>query len=392
MAEIPRRNVLFLDQSGAMGGAELSLLDIARLRAEKQHRDHIVLLSEGPFAARLQTAGVSTEVLPLSINVEKQSSIGHQLSALPRVLRLASQIAEQACQNDVIYANTQKAAIIGAVAAKMARRPLIWHLRDLLDAEHFSQANRRVVIAATNFAAKRIIANSEATANAYRQAGGRVPVTVIHNGINPAPFASIAETDVHRFRESLALPSEAKLVGVFGRLTPWKGQHLLLEALETDALKNVHTIIVGDALFTDEDRAYAKRLKEQSTAAPLAGRIHWLGQRDDVPLLMQACDMVVHCSTQPEPFGRVIVEGMLAGRPVIASAAGGALEIIDHERTGLLTELGSAKSLREAIRQIIENPSEAEHLAKTGRAEARQRFDLHERVGDINRVVEEVVR
>ena len=392
MGETPNKDVLFVDQSGAMGGAELSLLDTVRLRCNEHPADHVVLLSEGPFADRLQAVGVSNEMLSLAIDVGKQSGVGHQLTALPRVLRIARQIAKRARRHTVIYANTQKAAVVGAVVAKLARRPLIWHLRDLLDAEHFSGANRRVVITATNFAAKRIIANSEATADAYRRAGGRVPVTVIHNGIDPAPFASASEREVHHFRESLALPHDAKLVGLFGRLTPWKGQHLLLEALATDQLKNVHALMVGDALFTGEDRDYAEQIKKQSETPPLTGRIHWLGQRDEVPLLMRACDVVVHCSTQPEPFGRVIVEGMLAERPVIASAAGGALEILDHRSTGLLTKLGCAEGLCEAIKQLVENPGEASHLAKAGHAEAHQRFDLHDRVADINRVIEEVAK
>jgi glycosyltransferase involved in cell wall biosynthesis len=112
-----------------------------------------------------------------------------------------------------------------------------------------------------------------------------------------------------------------------------------------------------------------------------------LGFRSDVAELMQAADVVVHCSTAPEPFGRVIVEGMLSRRPVIASAAGGAVEIIDHERTGLLTEIGCVNKLAAAMRELVDDTNQANRLAEAGYHTARQRFRLTTQLQEINRVI-----
>lgn len=385
MTEPSPPRVLFVDQSGEIGGAELSLLDL--VSARRSEGDSVVLLGHGPFEGRLADAAITVEVLPLSIKVEKAAGRLRQLAAGPRVLVAAWRLAKLARKHDVIYANTQKAAVLGAIAARLARRPLIWHVRDMLDAGHFSQANRRVVIGMTNRSATRIIANSQATAQAYRDAGGSVETSVVYNGIDPAPFEAVTDNDGQALRSELGVPGHATLVGAFGRLTPWKGQHVLLQALRDPALEATHALIVGEALFTDEDRDYAARLRDEAAAPPLGGRVHWLGHRDDVPGLMRACDVIVHTSTQPEPFGRVLVEGALAGRPTVGTNAGGAAEIIRDGDNGLLTTPGDVGELVAAIDGLLTMPDEAAQLALRGRADALQRFGLATYVARVNELI-----
>ncbi len=163
------------------------------------------------------------------------------------------------------------------------------------------------------------------------------------------------------------------IVGIFSRLAPWKGQHVLLEALAL--LPDVQALLVGEALFQDEQH-YAHQLRERAAQPDLAGRIHFLGFRDDVPVLMQLVDVVVHTSIAPEPFGRVIVEGMLARKPVIATQAGGALEIVRSGKTGLLVPPGNPSALAQAIRYVLDNPDQAHQLAQAAYEEARMRFSL----------------
>ena len=180
------------------------------------------------------------------------------------------------------------------------------------------------------------------------------------------------------------------MIGVFGRLTPWKGQEVLLAALGRPALAACHAVVVGEALFTDEDRHYAAALRERADTPALAGRVRFLGHRDDIPALMKACDVVVHTSTQPEPFGRVIVEGMLAGKPVIATDAGGAREIITHEQTGLLVPPGDAAALAAAVAQLRADSLFAEQLAAAGRAVAVERFTVTAMVNGVRQAVEDL--
>ena len=172
-------------------------------------------------------------------------------------------------------------------------------------------------------------------------------------------------------------------MALFGRFHPWKGQQVLLDALTR--LPRVHALFVGAPLFGEE--AFASALQAQAAKTGVADRAHFLGFRADVPELMRASDAIVHASVYPEPFGRVIVEGMLAGRPVIATGAGGVTEIVDDE-TGVLVPPNDAEALARAIESLAANPVRAAQIAARGAARARAEFSLAAMV----RGVEEALR
>jgi len=377
---------LFVDQSGGLGGAEISLLDVV---AGYRDRAAVVVFDEGPFVDRLRERGVDTQVLRLGGSVsgvrKESSGVGQMLSG-PGVLRAAWRLSRMAREFDVLYANTQKAFVVSAMAGVMARRPVIWHLRDMLTAEHFSGMNRRVAVTLANRIARRIIVNSHATKESFVAAGGRADrVTVVHNGIDPAPFDAVDGAEAAKAREGLGVGA-GFVIGVFGRLAPWKGQHVVIEALA--GLEGVGAVIVGDALFGET--AYAEWLRRMVEEQGLGDRVKLVGFRDDVPVLMKAVDAVVHSSTSPEPFGRVIVEGMLAGRPVIATNAGGAAEIVTDGETGLLTPPGDAVALREAIGRLASDRAWSRSLAERGGRHAREHFSLEAMLEPIDAVLREV--
>ena len=363
--------VLFVDHVGVLGGGELSLLDIAR---HFRVNSRVVLFEDGPFRTRLEEAGVEVDVWPVAASVSEVTREGqglHDLRAVPGVLRLAVRLARRARRYDCLYANSQKSMVIAGIAGALARRPVVWHLRDLLSAEHFSAGRRRLATALANRFATHVIANSRATAKAFVAAGGRSDrVTVVYNGIDPAPFEAVTDEAVDCLRAELGL-NGAPLVGVFSRLAPWKGQHVLLDALA--GLPDIHALLVGEALF-GPDRGYDEALHEQAARLGLADRVHFLGFRRDVPALMRLVDVVAHTSTSPEPFGRVIVEAMLAHRPVVATDAGGAIELIEQDRTGLLVPPSDADALRRALARLYAEPEAATALAEAGAREAAGRF------------------
>lgn len=368
---LPTPRILFLDQSGALGGAELYLLDLARAHRTSSH---VLLLEHGPFFDRLREERLSTEVLPASSavrNVRKQAGLLAGLRALPGLLRVIRAVARRAAHYDLIFANTQKALLIGGLAGLWARRPVVWNLHDLLTPDHFTAVNRTVAVTAANLLCRHVIANSRASQAAFEAAGGRVPTTVVYNGIDPTPFDAVSAEQVRALRHELDLTGHP-VVGVFSRLAPWKGQHVLLEAL-SDLPPSTHLLFVGDALF-DGDRAYAASLRRKVIETHSEERVHFLGFRDDVPALMGLCDVVVHTSVAPEPFGRVIVEGMLARRPVVATGTGGALEILDDGRTGALVRPDDPLALGATLSALLSEPARAEELARAGATHARQTF------------------
>ena len=180
-----------------------------------------------------------------------------------------------------------------------------------------------------------------------------LPVAVVSNGRGPTVLVLAGnhgdeypgQVAVMRLRAELRL-GDGPVVGVFGRLAAWKGQHILVRALAE--LDDTQALIVGDALFGEQP--YRASLEGEIGRSSGRHRIHLTGFRPDIPALMQLCDVVVHTSIAPEPFGRVIVEAMLAGRPVIASAAGGAKEIVEDGRSGGSVAAPIARAFLDAYR------------------------------------------
>ena len=361
--------ILFLDQSGKLGGAELSLIDVI-----KPYRDSslIVLFTEGPFRKLLEQQQIPVQVLNTKqIQVRKDSSIIKSLGSISSIAPLIAKVAKLARKYNLIYANTQKALVVGALASLLSRRTLVYHLRDILSADHFSQTNRRIAVTLANRFASLVIANSKATQAAFVEAGGRSEITeVVYNGFEPESYLN-QQANFNQVRQQLGLEGKF-VVGHFSRLSPWKGQHVLIEAL-TYCPKEILVILVGDALFGEQD--YVEQLHQQVAELGLKERVQFLGFRSDIVPLMAACDLVAHTSIAPEPFGRVIVEGMLCQRPVVAASAGGAAELIDHGKTGWLHPPGDARKLADIIMTCRDRPKQAAAIAHAAKIDASQRFN-----------------
>jgi glycosyltransferase involved in cell wall biosynthesis len=367
--------VVFLDQSGQLGGAEIMLLDLLpKLACESR----VVLLQAGPFREALQARGIQVNVVSVGsgggLKATKKAGLLDCLRNGPELWRTVRQVRKIVRTADVLYANTPKAWIVGAMVGLTTGVPLVCHLHDILSARHFSRLNRWLLTNAANRAASLVIANSEATKSAFAAAGGRATSTVvIPNGFDPNRFNDEGSSHVPSLRRDLAIGT-APTIAMVGRLAPWKGQHVFIEAISR--LPGVHGLIVGEALFTEEDRAYADALRSLCGKLRCQGRIHFLGFQRDVPRLIRESDIVAHCSVEPEPFGRVIVEAMLCGRPVVVASEGGAAEIVTDGVTGLVHRPGDARDLAERVRWLLDHPCEAGRLATAARDSAILRFHL----------------
>ena len=368
-----QKRVLFITHSSVLGGAELSLLDLA---TAYRQTSEVLLFAHGPFEDRLREREINITVLEASKNLldVKTNSRLATLRSIPDLIKLAYRIAAKAQAGfDVIHINSQKAMIAAALASRIRKLPpMVWHLRDILTASHFSSLNRSLAIFLANRCMAKVIANSQATATAFASAGGNPDlVEVVYNGIALEPFEELPVDRVRQLRQELGI-DDAPTIGIFSRLSFWKGQHVVLQALEH--LPEVHAVMVGDALFGETE--YAAHLRSLTEELNLQNRVHWLGFRRDIPALMQACDYIVHPSTEPEPFGRVLVEGLLSGRPVIASAAGGALEIVEDGVTGRLFPPNDADALAAIVRELHANPQLARSFVQRGYDRAKQKFSF----------------
>ena len=378
-------SVLFVDHTGTLGGAELYLLDLVH---HYPGRSHVVLFEDGPLVHRLVEAGSTVEVIGgggSMLGVKREDGWGRSLQAIPALMSLAARLTKRMRGYEVVFANSQKALVVSALSSWVAQRPLIWNLHDILTADHFSALNRKVAVALANRFARRVIVNSEATLRAFHEAGGAVEKgTVVYNGIDIAPFDSVRAEEVKALRRELGV-GEVPVVGVFSRLAPWKGQHVLIEALPQ--LPGVHALFVGSALFGED--AYEDELHRLVEGMGVSDRAHFLGFRREVPLLMACCDVVAHTSIAPEPFGRVIIEAMAAGRPVVATQAGGALEIITDRETGRLVAPGDPTALATAVQAVLCEPEKGK-LVRAANDHVRETFSVAVMVETATQVIASV--
>jgi len=364
--------ILFVDQSGQPGGAELCLADIA---ADLRDRSRVLLLSHGPFEEQLRARGIAVSVLQTPqrlAGIGKEAGLGSYLAALPELAGFLRRFRHEIRAADAVYFNTAKALLYGVVAGAGLRKPCLFHLHDLLTPDHFSRLNIRLIVSAANRTGG-VIANSRATAAAFGAAGGKVPVHVIPNGFDPLHFAPRPDAEILAARRKISTGT-APVAAVFGRIARWKGQDLLLRAAAQ--IPGLEVWIVGAPFFTGDDRLYDSELRALASSPGLAGRVAFLGQRDDVPLLMQAADVIVHTSTAPEPFGRVVVEGMLSRKPVVASRAGGPAEMIRDGETGWLFPPGDAAALETALRHVLALPDRGARTGLLASDEAVKQYSL----------------
>lgn len=359
MTRRPAPRVLFVSHSAEQAGAELTALPLAEALSAR-----FLFLADGPLVGLCRSKGVPVDVERAArevLGVRTGSGAFASLASAPGAARMVRRLVQRYRGADLIVPVSQKAMALSALACPLARRPMIWMLNDILTADHFSPAMRRVAVWLANLAATRVVVNSAATAEAFVASGGRASLTrLLHVGVNEAPFAKAEALT----RAQLGLPGDAFVLGLFGRVAPWKGQAVLIDAL-AQLPGRVHALVVGAPLFGAA--AHAAELERRAAEAGVGDRVHFLGHRTDVPALMKSCDVVVHTSVQPEPFGRVIVEGMLAGRPVVATAAGGVPEIVRDGRDGILTPPGDVDALACVVGRLIDDPEGSGRMARAGR-------------------------
>lgn len=366
------KRILFMTHAGEPGGAEFKMLDLCQ---SVPHQTAVLLLQPGSLEGLLRQRGIAHSVLTLSATaagIRRENGLGGLLRAVPATLAMARAVARHARDFDMVVCFSQKSFVVSALAKPFMRRPICWFMNDILSREHFNPWLMRFLVTLSRHTADYVVLNSTASLDAWLAAGGReTRVGVVHpitrSDVMAATHVDRAQVAFYRRQFN---PDARPLVGVFGRISPWKGQDVFLRALAR--LPGVRGLIAGGALFGEQ--AYEKSLRALAAELGIADRVIFAGHIDAVPVAMAACDVVVHCSTAPEPFGRVIVESMLAGTPVIASDAGGAREIVADGQTGQLTPLNDAQALAAAIDRYLAHPAWSRQVADRARREATAKY------------------
>jgi len=300
------------------------------------------------------------------------------LETMPLAWRLRRLIRDR--RIDLVHAND----LVGCnreviIAARLAGKPCLCHIRAF---EEYTSIDRFLI----RFVDRFVFISQAIAASCTAQGADPARGVVIYNALDAAEFRQLY--DDGSARHALGLGPDDLVVGIIGRLVRWKGQDIFLRAMAQVAgvVPQLHCLIIGDAASDSEGQAFRRELDALTQTLGLADKVHFLGWRSDVPQLLSVMDILVHASLEPEPFGRVLIEGMAAGKPVVAAAAGACPEIIDDGVSGLLVPPGDADALADAVRSLLQNPDRMRAMGMVARRQVELRFSIAEHVRQVERL------
>jgi glycosyltransferase involved in cell wall biosynthesis len=380
--------VLYVNPSAQLGGAELCLLDmmseVRRLRPRWQLL--LVASSDGPLLERARSLQAVTRILAFPRSLARLGDSGaagraglmlRLTAAVPAILsyraRLRSLIEE--LQPDIIHTNGLKANLLASWAAE--NRPVIWHLHDYLGSR--PMAGRMARWTLRRHGAALAIANSQSVAQDARAVlGDKLPIRTLYNAVDLQEFSPQGErADLDTLCGLPPAAGETLRVGLVCTMAWWKGQKDFLRALaQLPRQLPVRGYVIGGPIYQTRSRQYSiAELRAFARQLGIEDRAGFTGFTANPAAAMRALDIVVHASTEPEPFGRVIVEAMACGKPVITTAVGGARELITPGSDALTFAAADAAMLAARIAELARDCDRRELLARNGLEHARNHFD-----------------
>jgi len=398
--------VLFIEHSIGVSGSTVSLCTLLRQLPRHRYEPYVVFSRAAQHAYLRASGGPPTDARVIFWrNGLKSTRAGRAfyLMALRRGKPLRRLLTGLLSLLDVIVviapyvlrlyrlARSRQTALVhhnngveprSVLLARLLGVPLVVYQRG---AEWHSWGARALARMVTLF-----VANSEATKQDLLDLGvAPERIRVIYPPVDLTRFDP--GVDASRQRAEFGLAADAPCFGILGTLLHWKGHHVFLRAarLVIDAVPEARAFVVGDA--PGQDQAYRDELLRLARDLGIADRVAFTGFRDDVPELLQLLHVVVHASVSPEPFGRVIVEAMAMRKPVVASKAGGPLEIIEDSATGYLVPADQPAAMAQRITRLLTDPALAWTIGLRARSVVEARFSAEAHARSVEQVYAEAL-
>lgn len=359
------RTVLYLHSSSGRYGADRQLHAIATGLDPERYRALVVLPDGGDLKTDLNAAGVEVLVRPLAVLRRSLMSPAGLSRVVTAWAADAGGLGRLARSREVAIVHTNTSVTLGgSAAARVARVPHIWHVREIYTGfDRWWPAYRRLLSTADA-----IPCVSRA---ARDQFSGTGPATVLHDGLAVTP----RRADRAASRAALGLPADATVLTVLGRISGWKGQDVAVRALGHAALAgrtDVVLCLAGEP-WRGEER-HLRELHELAAGLGLADRVRHVGFHSDVDAVYGASDIVLVPSKQPDPFPNAALEAAAAGCCVVASGHGGLPEMLVHDRTAMLVPPDDPGALAQVVASLVDDPERREALGAAAATDVPVRF------------------
>lgn len=368
------KNVLFLHSSSELYGSDRSLLNIVKNINKEKYSVFVILPCLGPLVDEIKKIkDVKVKIFDVAVLRRKNVSIKGGIEYTKDFMTSIRYLKKFIKKYNIDIVDTNTAVVFpSAIAAKHCKIKSIWHIREIIK----NNLENKVISLVMNRYADLVVANSNATGKALNVNQGKV--RIVYNAVEEKRNATI-------------VPHEQLTVGMAARINRWKGQKLLVDAAEIvhKAMPNIIFKIAGD-VYTGEDHL-KEELIQYIADKHLENIIVLLGQINDMDGFYRNIDLFVLPSTQPEPFGLVVIEAMEYGLPVIATNHGGPVEIITEGVDGYLVDYQNAEQMAERIIELMSNEKKRKEMGIKGQEKKRNQFSVPAMVQGIENVFEEAL-
>ncbi len=365
-----------------MGGVQFSTLYLAQNLTPAHWKPFVLCPEEGDLTRACRDSGIEVHVLPQpslwstsvrlgAVRLPNPAAWAWDLVLIAMATRRLREFFSQ-CSPDVVVTKGLSSHFIGGLATRKLRIPCVWHVQDYIS-ERSLGIYRRAFGLAARWLPDQIIVDGKTIAEQLPRAL-QSRITMIHNGVDTNIFRP--NLDGVPARRELGIPVDHVVIGHVGRVTPWKGQHYLIEAfaLIADSNPNVTLLLVGSPVFDND--SYQRRLLVLASQLGLEGRIKFAGYRHDLPDILAAMDIFAFTSTEKDTSPLALLSAMASGLPIVAFDIAGVRELLAQKDQFLLVPAEDVSELSRALRRVIADEELRGTLSDAARQQATNQFGL----------------
>ncbi|HEY4363714.1 MAG TPA: glycosyltransferase family 4 protein [Bryobacteraceae bacterium] len=394
------RIVAILESSAKMGGIQHTTLALASRIDRTQWNPVVICPEEGELVDACHAAGVEVQMLPVlpmwstSVWIGDKTKIPNPFAWLwnaGTIWGTANSVAAflRKSPPDLVITKGLLCHFYGGIAARKAKIPCLWYVQDFISVRFggiyttvFGMMAARVPTAVAAIGPQIVRQLSKAMQSRAR---------VVYNAVDTTKFRNRNKAAATRIREEWGIGRETLVIGNAARLTPWKGQHHLLEAFGrlSSIVPNAHLVLVGGSLFGDQD--YERRLRRRVEDLGLASRVIFAGHRADMKDVLSAMDIFAYCSVEKDICPLSLLEAMSAGLPIAAFDIEGVKEALTDNSDALLVRNGDEEALFRALHDLIGDPELRARVGKSARERAEKQFSMESHVLRMQQTLDEVL-
>ncbi len=379
------RTVALVDVASQMSGVEFSTLYLAQHLDRSHWSPMVVCPAEGDLPAQCRAANIPVCVVPQARFFSTSVRLAGATLLNPAALVIDAVALVVSARALARFLRAQRPALVvpkgllaqfyGGLAARWAGIPCVWHVQDRVS-ERVGFFFPWTMALASRMLAREIIVDAESIARQLHRWTPPARISVIPNGVDTHEFSP--RGDGSAVRAEWGVPPDQLLVGVVGRLTPWKGQHVLIRAFAriADRFPNASIVLIGAPMF--ENGNYSSELRSTAERLGLTNRIIFAGFRWDMPQTLAALDIVAHPALEKDSSPLAVVSAMAAGKPIICSRIDGTAQLFDDGVDGLLVPPGDADALADTLALLLSDANLRTRLGCAARARAERELSVEQ--------------